>query len=102
VQYYRTREGRIKKEIQNGRRSKKEASENSIKASTTEKLSHNAAKTTLDEVTLNYFQMVTSLIERRPVGLDEILLILSKVLRQHSMERGGKSFYTVKYSRGQP
>lgn len=96
MEYYRTKEGKIKKKIQNGRRSKKDPSVNSIKDSTT------VSETTSDEATLNYLQMVTSLIERRPVGRGEILLILGKVLRQHSMERRGKSFYIVKYPRGQP
>lgn len=102
MEYYRTREGKIKKKIQNGRRSKKYPSVNAIKDSTREKLSHNAVESTFDEVTLNYLQMVTGLIEGRSVSMDEILLIVSKVLRQHSMERRGKSSYIVKYPRAGP
>jgi hypothetical protein len=46
--------------------------------------------------------MVTSLIEERKVRLDEILKMLSKVLRQHSIGRRKRIDYIVRYLNKSP
>lgn len=46
--------------------------------------------------------MVTSIIEEREVSLDEILKMLSKVLRQHSIGRRKRIDYIVKYLNKNP
>jgi len=47
----------------------------------------------VDRVIVNHVRMVTSLIEGRNVGLDEIHRMLDNILRQHSIDTAGKSFY---------
>lgn len=46
---------------------------------------------------LNHVRMVTSLIEGRRVSAGEILKMLSRVLRQHSIGRRKKIDYIVGY-----
>jgi len=46
-----------------------------------------------DAATVNYIQMVTSLIEGCFVGLAQIRAMLDNVLRQHSIVIGRKLFY---------
>jgi len=42
---------------------------------------------------VHHVQMVTSLIEGRKVGLDEIHRMLNDHMRQHSIDSAGKRFY---------
>jgi len=46
--------------------------------------------------------MVTSLIEERKVRLDEILKMLSRVLRQHSIGRRRRIDYIIRYLNKSP
>ena len=46
-----------------------------------------------DAAAVEHIQLVTSLVEGRWVGLSEILTMLEKVLRQHSIVIGRKLFY---------
>lgn len=51
---------------------------------------------------VEYVRMVTSLIEGRRVSLDEILKMLSRVLRQHSIGRRKRIEYIVGYLNRHP
>ena len=44
-----------------------------------------------------YVRMVTSLIEGRRVSRDEILQMLARAVRQHSMARGRRIDYVLRY-----
>jgi len=93
VEYYRTEEGKLKKKIQNGKRSKAEAKVD---------LGAAAANLTPDEPRFDvgmvrYLRMVTSLIEGRQVSLMEILAMLARVVRQHSMVRRRRIDYVIQY-----
>jgi hypothetical protein len=51
----------------------------------------------IGEVICNYIRMLVSLIEGRKVGKDEILEMLRKKMRQHSMVNKRKHRYNFKY-----
>ena len=48
------------------------------------------AEIKFDGATVGHIQLVTSLIEGRLVGLAEIIAMLDKILRQHSIDSGRK------------
>jgi hypothetical protein len=54
-----------------------------------------------DQITLGYLQTVTSLIEGRKVEMEEILALLAKIVRQHSIGKGKRFAYTFKSPRGE-
>jgi len=51
----------------------------------------------VDKSTIMHVQMVTGLIEERPVALEEIYLMLDYVLRQHSIDNIKKRRYQCQY-----
>jgi hypothetical protein len=51
---------------------------------------------------LPYLQMVSGLIERRPVSLDEVVALLHRALRQHRMVRTRRVDHTVAWLHAQP
>lgn len=51
---------------------------------------------------VEHVRVVTSLIEERKVRLDEILKMLAKVLRQHSIGRRKRIDYIVRYLNKSP
>ncbi len=51
---------------------------------------------------VEHVRMVTSLIEERKVRLDEILKMLSRILRQHSIGHGKRIDYIVRYLNKSP
>ena len=77
-------------------KSKKEAGDSG------DEVSGQAEETPIDEATIDYLQMVTSLIEGRDVSRDEILALLRKELRQHSIGKEKKQHYPDKRPRGDP
>jgi len=93
VAYYQTKEGKIKKRIQNSKRSRKVISE---------KVQTNVENPRIDETTVGYLLMITRFIEGRRVTLDELLHLVFSFLRQHSMDRYKKAFYPLENSRGDP
>jgi len=95
VAYYQTPEGKIKKRIQNSKRTETGSSVKSIDCSADEPIR-------IDETTLHYLLTVTRLIEGRYVALYEVLRMVETFLRQHSMYRHIKAFYPIKNSRGDP
>ena len=96
VEYYGTEEGKIKKKIQNGKRSHGEA-----RAADTQELlrdrqlKHDGME--FDAVTVDYVRMVTGLIERRRVSDQEIVGMLVGAMRQHSIARRRRMDYVLAY-----
>jgi hypothetical protein len=87
VAYYATAEGKVKKKMQNGKRA-----QGGVRA---------AANPPAAEVPefpasmVGYVAMVASLIECRPVGAEEIVGMLLRAMRQHSMVRRRRMDYVV-------
>jgi len=44
----------------------------------------------VNDTTVGHIQLVTSLVEGRWIGLPEIVAMLDKILRQHSMDSAGR------------
>lgn len=49
---------------------------------------------------VDYLRMATSLIEGRPVSTAEILQMLSRAMRQHSLVRGRRMDYILRHLNG--
>jgi len=95
VAYYRTKEGKAKKRTQNGKRRQRGNDADSQKEPD-ENIPHpDAAEGDWNARTVGYVRMATSLIEGRRVSFDEILKMLSRVLRQHSIGRRRRIDYIV-------
>ena len=95
MEYYSTEEGKFKKSIQNSKRGNGRARPNIIQAETGPEL-------VLHEYGFNaqmvcYLRMVTSLIEGRRVSVVEILEMLARAVRQHSMVRRRRIDYVLQY-----
>ena len=90
IQYYQTPEGKKKKQQQNGRRTEKTCSD----ALEPEAVSNDIAG--LDAIGLQYLQTVLSLLEKRLVGRQEIVLLLRKKMRQHSIGKSLPGDYTLR------
>ena len=98
VEYYRTPEGKQKKKVQNGKRAQ-------LPAVAT--LRSGASETGRNLVPPHdnrfntrmvcYLRMVTSLIEGRWVSISEILEMLARAVRQHSMVRRRRIDYVLQY-----
>ncbi|MCG7851066.1 MAG: hypothetical protein MIO92_00935 [Methanosarcinaceae archaeon] len=67
-----------------------------------EKTNHEETEILLDKATLVYIKRVTSLIEGRCVGIDEILVMLNKRMRQRSIDKQKRFIYAIHYPRGKP
>ena len=89
VAYYATAEGKAKKKMQNGKRAKAGA-----RAAESPVVSE-AAAAELPAGMVGYVAMVVSLIEARPVSEEEIVRMLLRVMRQHSMARRRRIDYVV-------
>jgi hypothetical protein len=94
VAYYRTEEGKIKKQLQNSKRSRVVSVLEQEKM-TEGKLAEAQHGTGMDKNMVLYLAMVTSLIEGRVVRKEEILEVLKRAVRQHSMVRRRKVDYLV-------
>ncbi len=102
TEYYQTPWGKGKKKIINDRRSAKEQSLNSAEDATEEQRYYKVGQMSLDEDTVNYLETVTSLIEERRVGKEEILSMLKAKMRQHSMVKMKRIEYILRYHLGKP
>jgi hypothetical protein len=78
-EYYRTKEGKKKKKQLNAARSR----QNDLSEPGPEEKEDGC---TLDGAIVGHIQLVCSLIEGRWIGLSEILAMLDKILRQHSID----------------
>jgi len=94
VEYYRTPEGKFKKKIQNDKRGKVEA-----KAifNDCDKAGGSLVLREYKFKGVRYLRMVISLIEGRRVSTVEILKMLARVLRQHSIVRRRRIDYVLQY-----
>jgi hypothetical protein len=91
VEYYRSREGKLKKQLHNQRRGTRPS------PSRSELADHGSGKSgdSFDSGIVGYVQMVTSLIEGRRVSEAEILRMLVRAVRQHSMARRRRRDYIL-------
>lgn len=94
VEYYRSREGKVKKHLHNQRRRSRSPSPPQA-----DPADQQAGKTgkemNFDSGILRYVQIVTSLIEGRRVSAAEILRMLTRAVRQHSMARRRRRDYVL-------
>jgi len=96
VEYYGTEEGKTKKKIQNGKRRQGEArADQNRQLLSAPQLERDGVR--LDAVMVGYVRMVTSLIEARRVSEDEIVEMLVRVMRQHSIARRRRMDYVLAY-----
>jgi hypothetical protein len=94
VEYYGTEEGKVKKKIQNGKRSHGKAqTDHNRQLQRGPQLERDGVL--LDAVMVGYVRMVTSLIEARRVSADEILEMLVRTMRQHSIARRRRMDYVL-------
>ena len=96
VEYYQTPEGKIKKKIQNEKRGMAEA-KSVINECEQGKSNLVQQPFRFGVSMLGYLRMVISLIEGRSVSAAEILEMLARVLRQHSLVRRRRIDYVVQY-----
>jgi hypothetical protein len=97
VEYYGAEEGKIKKKMQNGKRSKSKARSNSGNQPEETRRDLALDERRFDADMVCYVRMATSLIEGRRVSMDEILEMLARVVRQHSVVRRRKIDYVLWY-----
>lgn len=90
VAYYATAEGKVKKKkkMQNGKRAQQGGQRGDANPPVPEAPEFPAGL-------VGYVAMVASLIERRPVSETEILQMLGRAMRQHSMARRRRMDYVV-------
>jgi len=84
--YYQTAEGKFKKKQLNARRRK----------------SQGIAEPKVDQSLIVHLRVVTSLIEGRSVALAEIVAMIKRILRQHSLDKWAKRIYELPYSEHLP
>ena len=96
VEYYDTEEGKTKKKIQNGKRSHGEArADHNLQHLSAPQLERDGIR--LDAATVSYVRMVTSLIEARWISEEEIVEMLVRLMRQHSIARRRRMDYVLAY-----
>jgi len=100
VKYYGTEEGKIKKKMQNGRRCKSKAHIHCAKPPDEARRELGVDGRSWDAGMVGYVRMVTSLIEGRRVGLGEIMEMLARAVRQHSIARRRRMDYVMAYLKG--
>jgi hypothetical protein len=94
VEYYGTDEGKVKKKIQHDRRSQAEARV-SHPAEVVPSLQVEREGIRLVAAIVGYVGLVTSLIEGRRVSEEEIVEMLLRALRQHSIVRRRRMDYVL-------
>jgi len=97
VAYYRDPQGRKKKSDLNQRRTKPSAPGPAAGASVPK-----PGSASWNEAMVEHVRMVSSLIEGRRVSREEILELLARVLRQHTMCRRRKIDQAVAWLKAQP
>jgi len=94
TEYYRTAEGKFKKRMQNGKRGKVAATESLPGKG---QAAFEPRETIFNAHMVDYLRMAISLIEGRPVSTAEILEMLSRAMRQHSLVRGRRMDYVLRH-----
>lgn len=100
VEYYRSREGKVKKRLHNQRRRSRRPP---VPAQVHQ--ADRGSRTTKEEMSLDsgivrYVQIVTSLVEGRQVSKAEILRMLVRAVRQHSMAHRRRRDYVLSCWKG--
>ena len=95
TEYYRTDEGKFKKRLQNSKRTKVAAKESPSGQGQAAALE--SRETSFNAHMVDYLRMTISLIEGRPVSTAEILEMLSRAMRQHSLVRGRRMDYVIRH-----
>lgn len=96
VEYYGTKEGKMKKKIQNGKRNQGEArTDHNHEPDRVQRLEREGLR--LKAGMAGYVRMVTSLIEGRRVSEEEIVEMLVRAMRQHSIVRRQRMDYVLAY-----
>ena len=96
VEYYRSPEGKQKKRIQNGHRQDPERAASPRRAADRQ-CPEEGEQRRWDASTLRYVAMVVSLIEGWRVSAEEIVEMLRRAVRQHSISRRPKIEYVLSY-----
>jgi hypothetical protein len=99
VAYYQDEEGRGKKSVINNRRRKLVPEPEAAEALTASEAQVSEAMEASEEwkpEMVEHVRMVVSLIEGRWVGVEEILGMLDKKMRQHSIGRRGRIGHSVR------
>jgi hypothetical protein len=91
VEYYRSEAGKIKKKYLNARRNGR------LAESSPDENFAESCKFGIDKATVHHIRTVTSLIQGRAVTIKEVIVLIHKILRQHSIDKRGKSFYAAVY-----
>ena len=105
--YYRAEEGKEKKRMQNSKRrkgtkSKAAPPKKQQATSTTATTSTTAAAAKQPKAVIDYLQMMTSLIEGRQVGRDEVENLVERVLRQPSIDHEKRMDYLAQNLKKRP
>lgn len=95
AEYYRTAEGKFKKRMQNSKRGKVAAKESL--PGEDQAAAFEPRETSFHAHIVDYLRMAISLIEGRPVSTAEILEMLSRAMRQHSLARGHRMDYVIRH-----
>lgn len=95
TEYYRTREGKVKKRLHNQRRRSPRPLPQTRQAD-----SGSRTETAFESGMVRYLQMVVSLIEGRRLSDGEILRMLVQAVRQHSIARRCRRDYVLSCWKG--
>jgi len=87
IEYYRSKEGKIKKKYLNARRNGRMVESNP------DEKPPEVGEIEVDQTTVFHIQMVTGLIQGRAVSLKEVIGLIDKVLRQLSIDVDAKLAY---------
>jgi len=96
LEYYRSKAGKTKKKYLNARRNGRMPESNPNEKPT------DSPETEIDQTTVSHIQMVTSLIQGRAVSLREVMGLINKILRQHSIDKRKKDYYAGAYHHKSP
>ena len=96
VEYYRSPVGKEKKRMQNGHRQDQRRADHPRRAAV-DQCPREREEMRFDADTVRYVGMVVSLIEGRRVSQEEIVEMLVRAVRQHSMYRRRKIEYVLRY-----
>jgi hypothetical protein len=100
VEYYRSREGKAKKRLHNQRRGARRAPSPAAVRQGDRGPAITGEERKFDSGIVRHVQMVTSLIEGRRVSEAEILRMLVRAVRQHSMARRRRREYVLSCWKG--
>jgi len=103
VAYNRSRAGKLKKKLRNGKRGGRCPPRLACDGEPEEQTERAQSEgTALDAGVVEHVRVVTSLIEGRRVGRDEILEMLRRVMRQHSFAPERRLDYVVRTLKEEP